>query len=362
MKLGCAIYPEYHDYSTIENYLTKLKKFGFKRIFISLLQINDTETFIKYQKILGFLKNEDFQVVADVNPDVLNRLGWSEDLIGKLNNYGINIIRLDEAPSLKYLAELTHNNHEVKIELNMSTHPEILRELIEMGADKNNITGSHNFYPKRYTGLSEKHFKAMTKFFRDYGVETSAFVNSPCSNEGPWPLAEGLCTLEDHRYKNLNYQINYFKALGNIDNVIVANQFMSEEEMKLLSDAVEKPVTFQAQLKNDISTIEREIVESMHVYRGDISHYVIRSSNSRVKYGNSDIKPIKQSKKVHKGDIMIDNNLYKRYKGELQIALTPFEVSDKTNIVGQIDSDYIPLLENLKPWANFKFDMENDIK
>ena len=58
---------------------------------------------------------------------------------------------------------------------------------------------------------------------------------------------------------------------------------------------------------------------------------------------------------IKRGDVLIDNDEYGQYKGELQIALKPMLNTGKVNVVGKIENHDLQLLDYLKPWAFFKF-------
>jgi hypothetical protein len=59
--------------------------------------------------------------------------------------------------------------------------------------------------------------------------------------------------------------------------------------------------------------------------------------------------PPLQNKHRPKGSITIDNDLYGRYRGEMQITLTDLSADERVNVVGRVKSDDLPLLEQLKP-------------
>ena len=358
MKLGCAIYPDNHSYEVMEQYVYRIYKHDIQRVFLSLLQISaeNSEQVNKYRKIVQLLKKLGIQVAADINPKVIESFGWNKDLIQHAKEFGIDILRLDNAPDLEYIVALTHNNDDIKIEINMSTDEKILDNLLGAGADVNNLLACHNFYPRKYSGLSLEHFIYMTKYFKEKGIETSAFINATSANEGPWPVSEGLCTLEDHRYQAIETQYKFYQAIGLIDNVFIANQFISEEELSRLKMIQREPLTLKINTLVELTSVEEDILKSTHVYRGDVSEYIIRSSQSRVTFSKEDIEPRYQNKSVRRGYIMIDNNLYKRYKGELHVALKEFDAGDKTNVVAKVDDSECHLLNYMKPWVEFKFE------
>ena len=89
-----------------------------------------------------------------------------------------------------------------------------------------------------------------------------------------------------------------------------------------------------------------------------MSDYVIRSTMPRVVYAQESIAPRDQSKEVKRGSIIIDNDHYHRYKGELQIALKNFTVSSKANVVAEVREDYLSLLGDLRPWQEFCLEID----
>ncbi|UPQ86091.1 MupG family TIM beta-alpha barrel fold protein [Ignavigranum ruoffiae] len=354
-QLGCSIYPDFHDFKEIENYIHRLHQRGVNRIFLSLLQIDaqDTKKVEKYKKLLKLLNTLSMTVVVDINPNVIKRFAWEENTLDHIHERGIQVIRLDVTDNMEEIVQWSHNDLNIKIEINMSTHEQLLVDLIEAGANLQNITASHNFYPRKLTGLSLDHFMYMTKFFKERGIETAAFVSSPHAVEGPWPLSEGLCTLEIHRNQSLATQIKFYKLLGLIDHVIVANQFMSEDELIIAEKILKEPIFFNIHAIQEISEVERQIIAYPHHYRGDISPYLIRSSEPRLVFQDKPILPINQSKRAKKGTILIDNDLYNRYKGELYIALQDIDLDQRTNVVGQIETEEVYLIDYLQAWQAF---------
>ena len=336
--LGFSIYPENHSVEKMKEYISLLHQYQAKRIFISLIQINPQDQAVveKYQEIIRYANDWQMTVIADMNPTLINEFGWQNDLAKHLHEWGIKGVRLDESLELADIVALTHNPYDIKVELNMSTDLDLLLKLLQQPVKKANIIGCHNFYPHKFTGLSVAHFLKMSASYKEQGIETAAFINSHTATEGPWPVSEGLCTVEDYRELAIADQYQILKATGLIDNIIIANQFVSEDELKQISAIDTSELTFKVEVLPDLTPVEEKIIAFNHKYRGDISDYVVRSTWPRVKYGQESIPKRIQTRKVERGMILIDNDGYERYKGELQIALKTFTVSDKTNIVGRI--------------------------
>ena len=139
-----------------------------------------------------------------------------------------------------------------------------------------------------------------------------------------------------------------------MEDVIIANAFASEEELKCLSKLDRNILTLNLKLEeNNPNIYSKIILEELHFNRGDVSEYMIRSTQSRVKYKGSDF-PLYNLKPIKRGDILIESSLYERYAGELQIALRDMENSGKTNVVGRIIPEEIFLIDNLQPWQKFR--------
>ena len=213
----------------------------------------------------------------------------------------------------------------------------------------------HNFYPHRYTGLSYEHFESCSKQIKELGINLAAFINSQNAKYGPWPVAEGLCTLEEHRNLPIGVQFKHLLASELVDDVIIANSFATEEELKLIGELNKEKITFKVEFNNTATELDKKIVlKEYHYNRGDVSEYMVRSTQSRVKYKNKKF-PAVNTVDIKRGDILIDSDLYARYAGELQIALKDMKNYGKTNVVGKIVEDEIFLLDYIKPWSSFGF-------
>ena len=53
------------------------------------------------------------------------------------------------------------------------------------------------------------------------------------------------------------------------------------------------------------------------------------------------------------GDIIIESSLYKRYAGELHIALKDMENSGKSSVVARVVPAECYLIHRIKPWQSF---------
>ncbi|KOP73339.1 DUF871 domain-containing protein [Priestia megaterium] len=357
-RLGIAIYPEHSTVEKDKAYIALAHQYGFTRIFTCLLSVegDQKKVMANFKEIIEFANELEMEVVVDIAPRVFGALGISYDDLSFFHELGAYAIRLDLGYTGNEESIMTFNPYGLKIEINMSNATKYVDNILSYQPNRKQLLGSHNFYPHRYAGLSYDHFVKCSALFKEHNLETAAFINSPSATFGPWPVTEGLCTLEMHRTLPVDVQAKHLFKTGLIDCAIIANAYASEEEMKALRDVVQQErFTFNVTLYDTITELEKKIVlEEFHFYRGDVSDYLIRSTQSRVKYKKEEFKPT-HTPSIRRGDILIENELYGQYKGELQIALLDMENSGKTNVVGRIAEEEIFLLNELQPWDKFAF-------
>lgn len=357
-KLGISVYPSQAKLTDILAYIELAAKYDYKRIFTCLISEEDKsiETIIdEFKQVTAKARACGMEIIGDVEPSVFKKFDVSYQNLKFFKDLGMDGIRLDLGFSGMEEATMSFNPYGLKVELNVSNGTKYLDNILSYCPHKENILGCHNFYPHVYTALSYDHFIKCSKQFKDLGIRTAAFVNAPSAEHGPWPVTEGLCTLEEHRDMPIEVQAKHLFATNLIDDVIIANAFASEAELKKLSEVDRYMPEFAIAFVDGVSELERKIVlEEVHFNRGDVSEYVVRSTQSRVKYKGHDFPPF-NTPALERGDVIIESSLYKRYAGELQIALKSMKNSGKTNVVAKIVPEEHFLLGYLEPWMKFKF-------
>lgn len=356
-KLGISIYPNHSIVEEDKNYIQLAKQYGFKKIFTCLLSVegNKEQILANFKETIHYAKQLDMEVICDINPRIFDELGISYNDLSFFKNLEVDGIRLDLGFTGNEESLMTYNPYDLSIEINMSNSTKYLENILSYQPNRNKLIGCHNFYPHRYSGLSYNFFIECSEKFKNNGLRTAAFVSSNSATFGPWPIIEGLPTLEMHRNLPIDVQAKHLFATDLIDDVIISNAYASEEELILLSTINKEKITFNVEVVDEASELEKTIIfDEPHFYRGDISDYMIRSTQSRVKYRGESFSP-HNTRDIKRGDIIIENELYKQYAGELQIALKDMENSGKTNVVGRIREEEIFLIDYLKPWEKFAF-------
>ncbi|AMC93746.1 hypothetical protein AOC36_07035 [Erysipelothrix larvae] len=356
-KKGISIYPDVSDYETTKAYIEKAAHYGFTRVFTNLLETTATkeELMEKYGRLNRLAASLGMDVYLDVTPGVMKQYGKSYTDLSFFKELGAAGIRLDESGSAHEDALLTNNPDGIKIEFNASTNNRHMENVLSFGANVSNMVTCHNFYPQKYTGLGFDLFVKTSQQMKDMGLNVAAFVSSQVPNSfGPWPVNEGLCTLEDHRFLPLDLQARHLYATGLVDDVIIANCYPSDEELQGLGTLQEGVLTMRVDFEDDVLDIEREIAcEFNHFVRGDMSDYMARSTMSRIVYKDAQI-PAHNTRDLKRGDVIIVNEEYGRYKGEIHIVLKDMENDGRKNVIGRLNDDEQVLLQYLTSWKPFK--------
>ncbi|MDR2833838.1 MAG: DUF871 domain-containing protein [Streptococcaceae bacterium] len=356
-KLGISIYPERSTFEKDQAYLDLAHQYGFKRVFTSLLEItgNKEEVLAGFKKSVDYANSLGMEVMVDIAPNLFKQLEISYDDLSFFHEMGAYGVRLDLGFTGAEEARMTRNPFNIKIEINMSGGTSYVDNIMSYSPNVDNLMGSHNFYPHRYTGLAFDHFMYCTKQFNKYNINTMAFVNSHDATFGPWPTQDGLCSLENHRSLEIATQVKHLKLIGGINDISIGNAYASEAEMKAMSEAFFTPEpSIKVVVRDTITEPERKcLFEHDHGYRGDRSEYMLRSTMTRITYRDLEF-PAHDTDDIKRGDVLIDNVGYGQYKGETQIALKEMKNDGRVNVVGRISDDELFLLEFLKPWSSFK--------
>ncbi|CAJ1202643.1 hypothetical protein CPR19092_LGOLGGFK_02488 [Companilactobacillus paralimentarius] len=355
-QIGLSIYPDHSNEEQDKAYLLLGEKYGFTRIFMSMLEAKDVKaTEKKFKKIIEFGNEHGFQTTLDVSPRIFNQLGISYTDLSFFKKLGVSAVRLDQGFNGITEADLSYNPEGLIIELNMSNDTGYLDNILSYQANQPFLYGCHNFYPQVGTGLENQFFERCSKRFKDRGIHTAAFVSSQVGNQGPWNVNDGLPTRESDRNLPIEVQAKSMFMSGLIDDVIIGNAYASKDELKKLGELNRYKLSFSVDLVSDINDVERKIIlEENHYRRGDSNALVARSTESRVEYREQANRVHDNKEQFNIGDILIGNDAFGVYKNELQVVLQPHSDSRK-NKVASIKEEELPLLKYLYPWTKFNF-------
>lgn len=360
-RLGISIYPEQSTFEKDKKYLEIAKKLGYEIVFTSILHYGLDEDFDKKTsmvfKSIAYAKSLGFYIILDVEQNSMNKANIDKNFL-KCKTLGVDCVRLDTPLRASEIAFATHNEANIDIQLNMSSNDNLLETIMDFKPIQSRLSGCHNFYPLKYTGLPFNFFKECNKRFLKHRLETSAFV---ASHAGEMTTAVGwkeLPTLELQRNLAIVQQAKILFYTDEIDNLLIGNAYATETELKLLAEVEKYRFTFDIKKEDWLTKEEEQIILSkQHFRRGDISEYFIRSSMTRILFKELKITPNNKKVNYHYGDVVVINDNDKKYKGELHIILkNDFkDEENKYNFVGKIIDEEKILIDYLKANSHFRF-------
>lgn len=358
MGFGISVYAidEFPNNKNFE-YIKMAKDYGIEMVFTSmhLPEVDYKSRLKEIIEMIEFIKSLDMRLTVDVSPITMNILNASVDNITPFYNLGIDCLRLDYGFSEADISEMSKNSFGIELELNASTIKENQIEKIKsLGTDLKKIRTCHNFYPRPYTGLSYNFFKDKTAMIKKYGLKVGAFIPSQKGRRSP--LYEGLPTIEEHRNIAPLTAAKYFIYTGMVDDIYFGDAYASLDELKSVTSIDNNIIEMDIVLNKDISEYEKDIIFlDVHTNRSDASEYIIRSEESRgyAKIGQT-IQPNNTIERK-KYSVTIDNMLFKRYSGELQICMTDLPGDERVNVIGYIPKEQHILADMIKPCSKFRF-------
>ena len=340
--LGISSYFKDLDYT----YLEEASKIGAKYLFISL-HIPEEDLSEIDQELPNFLKRTKelgFEVVPDISPLTLEKLGLKNKDYRGLKELGFTTLRLDFG--FEDYSEVKELQNDFQIIINSSTlNKEDLLKAEEAGVDLDRVIAIHNFYPKTNTGLSSNYFRDMNKVYLELGIRTMAFVPGDLLKR--FPLYEGLPTLERHRQMH-----PYVAAIELIEefsttDILIGDSKANISTLKWIKDYMDhKIMNLPVHFKNE----NNHFYHKDHYVRKDLSESVIRLTEERIKN-----IPISENNVRRKGSITIENKLAGRYSGEMQICKKDFPMSSASNVLGFVHPDFLDLLHFVNKDTTIRF-------
>ena len=377
VMLGVSLYPEQETLEEIDAYLKKASTYGFKKVFTSMFSVPGTkEEIIAYFKDFTKIVHKYGMIVSgDCNSELFHRLEATETDLSVFKDIGVDILRMDFSFNDERDATLINNKEDIKID--------VIETAIKNGAKPENISTCHNFYPERYTAPSLEAINDINNYWKAKNIPVAIFISSLVKgSHGPWPVSDGLPTIEEHRDMPIEIQLKHCLALDNVDEIIIGNAYASDEEFKSIDQVMKqvyvdipkneslgfladfvphgltKRIPFKIHLDKGITALEKEILFNYpsHSDLGDCMNYMLRSRWTRMIYKGKEI-PCRPCDKAYytRGDVVIVNDNLVHYRGEIQIVLKEMKVDGQRNLLGHIDENEIFILEHIKAKDVFTF-------
>ena len=378
-ELGISVYPDLRPLEEIAAYFELAARYGVSQVFSSMFSVEGTkeEVLDYFNNLIAAAHKNNLKVALDVNPLCFEKMGATPDDLSVFAQIKVDTLRMDLSYGPEGDAKLINNPYGIAIEFNNS--PEIVNGLIQCGIAPEKISVCHNFYPQRYTAMKWNKFvqknvdiKAISR-----DVRIAAFISSNAPNtHGVWDAVNGLPTVEKLRTLPIDLQARMILATGDIDDLLIGNAYASEEEFQKLQEALKetegnnddmdpilamlvehgiidlnKPIKrLRVTLDPEVTEKEKEVLFDFapHLEMGDSSEWIWRSRISRFKYSqpNEILAPRKvEGEMLQVGDVVIVNDNYKHYAGEIQIVKIPIVNDGTRNRVGHLDEEEYQMMD-----------------
>jgi hypothetical protein len=342
-RIGFSVYLS--NFEKNKEQLSSLSK-GDSVIFTSLhLSEEYDDSYIKRaEEMCKWLQDAGFRIMADVSRKTL-KMFKTDNIVELAEKMKIDILRIDYGYSVEEIAEISG---QMPVCINATTlEAESIRKIAK---DAVELYAMHNFYPRPETGLDCVQFIKSNQVLRQAGIKVLAFIPGDMEKRGP--LYEGLPTLESHRkaapYAAYIDLINHYS----IDTVFVGDGVISPFQLGLIADyerdgIISLPVKFEK--------IADNLSKQIYTIRADSPRWLLRLQESR-EYScfGKEIVPFNSIERKT-GAVTIDNNLYKRYSGEIQIIKEPLPADERVNVIGMIPQEYQLLLRNISNGDKIRF-------
>lgn len=289
--------------------------------------------------LLGLLRGAGIGAIVDVGPETCAKLGCES--LEELSDLGVTHLRLDYGFTPAETASLART---FRIVCNAST---VSRGDIAAwraaGADLARFTACHNYYPKPGTGLDLDGVRRANDLLAAQGLEVLGFVPGDGRLRGP--LHEGLPTIEAHRGRVHELERNMLELgiAGGCDGVLVGDVDLSPAGWDALGRVAAGYVDVRCRLEEGC----RHLLGQVHHDRPDSSSLLFRSQESRTTLRpQGPVDPDRGAGRPRRrGAISMANTRYLRYEGELEIARVDLDGDERQNVVGQVVSDDLDLLD-----------------
>jgi hypothetical protein len=194
-----------------------------------------------------------------------------------------------------------------------------------------------------------------------------------------WDATCGLPTIERLRDYPAELQARIIDATDDVTDIFFGNAYATEEELAAVAKAVGPytPWFANAQSENfirnsgwfdvdaltkrakrvrveplyDLTDVERALLFDFfpQVDMGDSSEWIWRSRSARMFYQYKVIAPRRfVGDEFPVGSVVMVNDNYKHYAGEVQVVLDPIANDGTRNLVGRIDAQELTMFDAIK--------------
>lgn len=298
----------------------------------------------KAEEACRALTGAGYRVLADVSVKTMAQFGET-DLFALAQRLGLWGLRVDYGLSE---AEMTALAKRLPIALNASTVDLPTAQRIAGAGER--VMAMHNFYPRPETGLDAGYLLESTQALQNAGLEVLAFV--PGDGEKRGPVHAGLPTLEAHRDTLPSAAGADLLYRFGLDGVFVGDPGLSEREWARLRLLCREGVlSLPIELAPDYAGLRGKTFTN----REDSPAWLVRLKESREYSCQGERVEPKGSQPRRRGCLTIDNALYGRYSGELQLIRQDLPPDGRVNVIGRVPDSALLLLDSIPRGGKFTF-------
>jgi hypothetical protein len=320
----------------------------------------------EFRQIAHLAETRHLRIMADVHPIAFKRVGGSVSDLEPFREIGITDLRLDAGFSDDDIAQLqrTATKLGMTITLNASALTEdMIEKLKQLHFPVEGSIACHNYYPRIESGMSTAYIRQQAKLLHKHGIKIIAFVASEFCHR--FITYEGLPTLEVHRTQRADLAARELLTRQWADMVYIGDQTDNQEEIRRFIAVAKSPhLVLRLKLNPYSGRPEREIVlNRIHEHLPQDFEVTYRARGDRQRPELRFIAPQTRNLSRPRGTVAVDNALYPRYAGEVHIAKQDLPPDPRCNVVGQIITEDLRLLNSIGPTVSFGFEVvgpEND--
>ena len=327
---------------------------GIKRLLITYSRLTCASENIKdlLYPLLHQAKALGMEIILDVTPMLLERLGLQELSSSAFRMLGVQGLRLSDEFAVQDIIRFSHNHQWLRLLLNASTMTSsVLSQLLAEHINLKQVEAIHCFYPRPGTGLSEEFLVRKNILIHRAGMRVGAFVAAQTPSDTD---DFSTVTLEEHRQEEADVAARHLVALG-IDFVFLGGNAPQAGDLKAIGQLRESQVTMRAQwLTNNIflrdllnNTFTARSDEARDAIRAQEGQMLLAATQSIVAPDNRIVRPI--------GAITIDNLTAGDFMGEIQLIRHPQAADSHVNVAAMVDEAEVNLLQYITPGRKFSF-------
>lgn len=294
------------------------------------------------ESLCRWLAERQFRVIADVSVKTVGQFG-EPDLARLAKRLGLWALRIDYGFPADEIAALARD---IPVVLNASTtSPRDGRRVADRGGL---VMAMHNFYPRPETGLDDQFLLESTRSLQAAGLDVLAFI--PGDRELRGPLHLGLPTLERHRGGSPYAAFAELVLRFGMNGVFLADPGLSQPERERIDRLTRDGVlSIPAVLEEGRAAL----YDRVFTCRADSPAWLVRFAESRTySCSGGRVDPAGGAPRP-RGAITMDNELYGRYSGEIQLLREDFPGDERVNVIGHVAGRYLPLLDCIKRGGRF---------